>query len=202
MSSSALEEYKRLANPDETDYDNYVTIVDRMFEEDYLPILRFTEVIYLYMVFETYVSDHIAEIQKLRHDKPDILKKIKSKKKDGLVTIVQIYFRDVLHWSLLNNEEWKMLREIAEVRNCIVHKAGIARDSKHPDLIYNLKSRTWCRQSVGIEIDYYQGKDIGQPIIIHQRFLEFYLDLLERFFNALTEETHAKFWNKKTAKIG
>lgn len=46
MSSSALKEYKRLANPDETDYDNYVTTVDRMFEEDYRPILRFTEVIY------------------------------------------------------------------------------------------------------------------------------------------------------------
>jgi len=197
MSSSALEEYKRRANLDETDYDNYVTIVDRMFEEDYLPILRFTEVIYVYMVFETYASGHIAEIQNLRRDKLDILKTLKSKNKCGLVDAARIYFKDVLHWSLLNDGEWVILREIAEVRNCIVHNAGIVRDSKHRDMIYNLAKRTWRKQSVGIEIDHFQGKDIGQPIIIHQRFLAFCLDLLERFFNALIKETHDEFWKKK-----
>ena len=161
--------------------------------------MRFTEVIYLYMVFEKYVSGHIAEIQKLQNDKPDILKKIKSKNQCGLVEATQIYFRDVLNWSLLNDEEWVTLREIEEVRHCIVHNAGLARDRKHPDLIYHLSSRIWREQSVGIDIDRPQQKDIGQPIIIQQRFLEFCLDLLERFFNALIEETHAKFWNKKSS---
>jgi hypothetical protein len=196
MSSAALEEYRKISNPDETDYDNYVTVVDRSFEEDYRPILRFTEVIYLYMVFETYTSRHIDEIQKLRGEQPGILKQLKSKK-NNLIEAVQHYFQEQLKWSILNDEEWKILLEIAEVRNCIVHYAGVACDCKKPDRIDKLEARQKCGQSIGIQIDRLQEKDVGLPIIIHQRFLEFFLDLLEHFFDGITRDTHAKFWNKK-----
>jgi len=62
MRSAALEEYGNLANADESDYDSYVGAVDRSFEEDFRPILRYTEVIHLYMVFETYTRRHARQI--------------------------------------------------------------------------------------------------------------------------------------------
>ena len=191
MRSAALEEYRNIADPDQTDYDNYVGVVDCSFEEDYRPILRSTEVIYLYMVFETYTSRHVAEVQALRDDGLDILKELKKKNKCGLVEAVQIYFRDHVGWPLLDEDSWAALREVAELRNCLVHRAGIARDSKYPKLIDNLESRKWRDQSVGIEVDRYRGKDVGQPIIVHQRFLDYFLHLLEKFFNALVEATDA-----------
>ena len=197
MRSAALEDYRRLADPDETDYDSYVGVVDRSFEEDYRPILRFTEVIYLYMVVETYTIRHVAEIQELRHDKTGILEDLKRQKRCGLVEAAEIYFRDHVGWTLLEPDAWSALREVAEVRNCIVHSAGIARDSKYPKRIDSLESRKWCGQSVGIEIDRYQGKDVGQPIIVHQRFLEYFLHLVDRYFTAVIEATDATFWNQK-----
>jgi hypothetical protein len=196
MLSTALEEYRRITNPDETDYDNYVIVVDRFFEEDYQPILRFTEVTYLYMIFETYTSSHIDEIQALRKERRDILKRLKNRK-NNLVAAIQHYFQEQLKWSILSDEEWNILLEIAEVRNCIVHYAGVARDCKKPERIDSLESRQWQGQSIGIQIDRYQGKDVGQPIIIHRQFPEFFLDLLERYFNNISQETHVNFWNKK-----
>jgi|SRR5664280_2649476 len=194
---AALDEYRNIPNPDEADYDTYVRVVDRSFEEEYQPILRYTEVVYLCMVFETYTSRHIAEIQVLQKGKPDILEKSTRQKRCSLVEAARIYFRDHIKWSLLDDSDWAALREIAEVRNCIVHSTGIVRDRKYSNFIYSLEARKWCQESVGIEIDRYQGKDIGLPIIIHRRFLEYVLDLLDRFFGALVEKTHAEFWNKK-----
>ena len=196
MLSAALKEYQQIPNPDEADYDSYVTIVDRFFEEDYQPIQRFTEVIYLYMVFETYASRHIDEIQTLRGDKPEILKRLK-KKKNNLTEAIQSYFQEHLKWSILSGDEWKTLLEIAEVRNCIVHYAGVARDCRYPDRIASLESRQWRNQPIGIKIECHQGKDVGLAVIICPQFFEFVLDLMERFFNKVSEETHAKFWNKK-----
>ncbi|MCU0784131.1 MAG: hypothetical protein MUF81_08840 [Verrucomicrobia bacterium] len=199
MRSAALETYRNIADPDETDYDSYVGIVNRNFEQDYRPILRFTEIIYLYMVFETYTCRHVAEIQALRNDTPDILKRLKSKHECGFVEAAQIYFQNHVGWPLLDDDSWAALCEVAEVRNCIVHNAGVARDRNHSELIDNIESRKWRDQSVGIEIDRYQGKDVGQPIIVHQRFLEYFLYLLDKFFNALVDATHAGFRNEKIA---
>ncbi len=50
MLFAALEEYRRIPNRDECDYDAYVTTVERNFDEDFLPALRFTEVVYIYMI--------------------------------------------------------------------------------------------------------------------------------------------------------
>src|SRR5207244_3155911 len=73
----ALEQYRNLPNADEADYEVYVRSVERMFDDDFRPILRFTTVIYLYILFETYVSRHVDEIQRLRQSDPKILKKLR-----------------------------------------------------------------------------------------------------------------------------
>src|SRR5438876_12280203 len=75
LHSAAVEAYGRIARPDETDYDTVVGDVQRRFEEDYRPILRFTEVIYLYMVFETYVRRHIDEIESELGAKPGVVER-------------------------------------------------------------------------------------------------------------------------------
>src|SRR5271157_309252 len=72
--ASALREYKKIEKPDETDYDTYVRIVDKKFEEDFQPILRFTQVVYVYMVFESFVRQHVDEIEGLREVKSRKLK--------------------------------------------------------------------------------------------------------------------------------
>jgi len=198
MRFAAREEYRRIVDPDETDYDNYVGVVDRRFEEDFRPIFRFAQVVYLYMVFETYTLRHVTEIQELRHDKPDILKKLKRQKNGrGLVEAARIYFRDHVRWKLLDRDTWTALAEVAELRNCIIHSRGVARDSKHPELIDRLERRKWRGQAVGIQIDRYKGQDVGQPIIVHQRFLEYFLYLVDKYFTAVIEATHATFCSKK-----
>lgn len=198
MHSSALEEYRRIAKGDETEYQSNVGNVERSFSEDYRPILRSTEVIYLHMIFETFVSRHIAELQALRQGNPDVLRELRNQHRCGIASAAALYFQDDLNWSVLTNDQWDALREAAEVRNCIVHGEGVARASNHPELIDKLESREWQGQGVGIKIYRHDdGRDAGLPIVIHQRFVQYYLSLLERLFNAIAEKTCAEFWDKK-----
>src|SRR5438034_1243818 len=68
-----LAEYYRIANADEVDYHCLVRVIDENFEDNYKPILRYTSVIYLYILFETYTKLHIAEIQGLRGAQTEVL---------------------------------------------------------------------------------------------------------------------------------
>jgi hypothetical protein len=196
--SAALEEYGRIAKGDEAEYQSHVGNIERSFSEDYRPILRSTEVIYLHMVFEAFVSRHIAELQALRQGKPDVLRELRDQHRCGIARAATLYFQDDINWSVLTNDEWDALREAAEVRNCIVHGEGAARGSKYPELIDKLESREWQGQRVGIKIYRHDdGRDAGLPIVIHQRFVQYYLSLLERLFNAIAEKTCAEFWDRK-----
>lgn len=191
MRSAALQEYLKVPNADE---DFYIPVIDRAFERDYRPILRYTEVIYLFTVFETYLRRHVVEIQRRKTGKIDILKDIKRQmelrnKPSGLVDVAQVYFGEHAGLSFLPGEEWDRLREMSHVRNCIVHNAGVARDSSKAcrESIERLEVSTWQGKPVGIKVHRDQGQEIGQPIIIERVFVEYCLHLVEHFFNALVE---------------
>jgi hypothetical protein len=80
------------------------------------------------------------------------------------------------------------------VRHCIVHNNGSPRDSKHRDSIYALEARKWQGQPVGLQIDRNQGRDVGDPMILDQRFLEYCLSVLEHFFLTLGTAAEAQFY--------
>ena len=191
--AEALEQYHSLPNRDEGDYEAYVRAVERDYEAEFRPTLRFTSVVYLYMVFETHVSRHISEIQRILQGDPAILKDLRATNRCGIVEAAKIYFRDHANLTFFADEQWLQLHEIACVRHCIVHDAGIPRDSKYSSTIYALETRKWQGQPVGLEIDRHQGKDLGAPVILHQRFLEYYLSVLEHFFHTLGIAAEAKF---------
>jgi hypothetical protein len=207
LHSAAIEAYRRIAEPNETDYQDIVGHVETSFAEDYRPILRFTAVIYLYLLFETYIVRHVDEIEREQGRKEGALDTLrrqltqrKNKMGAGLVEAARTYFRDHARWSLLTSQEWEVLREIAEVRNCIVHNAGVARRSKSPGFIYRLESRRWRGRPVGVQIlrsD--DGREFG-PIIIHQSFIQYYVSLLEKLFASIAEKTFAQFWDKRRRK--
>lgn len=180
MPSVALEAFRRVINRDESDYDSQVRDVQRRFEDDYGSILRSTEVIYLYAIFETFVSRHVAAIEALRGKGPRILKRLK--RRSGLTKAVRTYFQEQVRWQLLDDEAWFALGAIGAVRNCIVHNAGVVRGTRDAEDIYSLEQR----QAIGIKIlRYDDGRDAGQPIIIHQAFVEYYLGLLKKLFDAI-----------------
>lgn len=145
--AGALEHYHSLPNRDEGDYEAYVRAVERDYEDEFRPILRFTSVVYLYIVFETHVSRHVSEIQRILQGDPAILKDLKAKNRCGIVEAAKIYFRDHANLTFFADEQWLQLNEIACVRHCIVHDAGIPRDSKHRDTIYALETRKGPRAS-------------------------------------------------------
>lgn len=161
--------------------------------------MRFTEVVYLYMIFETYVRRHVAEIHELRHDSRDILKVLPRMPKRGFVRAARTYLRDDAGLHFFNEREWGRFQDLAYLRNCIIHNGGVARDSTHRKEIYALESRIWQGQPVGITIDRYQGRDLGEPITIDRRFIEYSLDLLVRFFDALAQAVEVKFRNEKNS---
>jgi len=192
--SEALQQFNSIPNRDETDYEAYVRVVERFYEDEYRPTLRFTCVVYFYMLFETHVSSHVAEIQRLLQGDPKILKNIRSKKKCGLVEAAQIYFTDHAKLAFFTNEQWLQLREIAHVRYCIIHDAAIPCDSKYRDFIYALERRKWQGKPVGLHIDRCQGKDVGAQMVLEQRFLEYCLSVLEHFFHTLGTAAEATFY--------
>jgi hypothetical protein len=187
----ALQQLRTLLNPDEADYQVHIGSIDRCYEDDFRPILYFTSVVYLYMIFETYVLRHAAEI----HPHHNGIKKVlNANSKGGLVKEAQKYFEDHVGFKFFSEEQWTQLREIAHVRNCIVHDAGIPRDSiKNRDSIYELEKRIWQDQPVGLQIEWYQKRDLGCPMILKQRFLEYCLSVLEDLFHALGNAAEAKF---------
>jgi hypothetical protein len=192
--AAGLEQYHSLPNRDEGDYEAYVRAVERDYEDEFRPILRFTSVVYLYMVFETHVSRHVAEIQRILQGDPAILKDLKAKNRCGIVEAAKIYFRDHANLTFFADEQWLQLPEIACVRHCVVHDAGIPRDSKHRDTIYALETRKWKGHPIGLQIDRYQGKDVGAPMILQQRFFEYCLSVLEHFFHTLGTAAEARFY--------
>ena len=192
--NEALQEYREISNPDEADYDVVVRSVDRDYEEEFFPMLYLTSVVYLYMVFETYVSRHITEIQRFFEMDSEILNRLKTKNKCGLVEATQIFFKDHAKITFFTDDQWFQLKEIAHVRHCIVHDAGIPRDStKNREFIYILEKRIWRDQPVGLHIDRYQGRDLGCPMNLNQRFLEYCLSVIEEFFDALGSAAEGKF---------
>lgn len=194
--NSALQEYREISNPDVTDYDVYVSSVDRDYEEDFFPMLYLTSVVHLYMIFETYVSRHITEIQKFLNMDSEFLNRLKKKNGYGIVEAAQIFFKDHAKIAFFTDDQWVQLKEIAHLRHCIVHDAGIPRNStKNRDSIYELEKRIWRGQSIGLQIDRYQGRDLGYPMILNQRFLEYCLDVIERFFQALGTAADEEFRN-------
>jgi hypothetical protein len=146
------------------------------------------------MVFGTHVSGHVAEIQRMLRGDPAVLKELKNKNRCGLVEAVEIYFRDFAKLTFFADEHWLQLREIAHVRHCIVHNAASPRDSKHRDSIYALEARKWQGKPVGLPIDRCRGYDVGGRMILHQRFLEYCLSVLEHFFHTLGTMAEAKFY--------
>ena len=199
LHSAAVEAYRRTANPDESLWESLVGQVEKSFAEDYRPIMRSTEVIYLQMVFETFVSRHITELQSLRPGRPKVPRELKDRR--AVAKAAGDYFQENLKWSVLTSDEWDALGEAAEVRNCIVHNGGVARKSRHPELIDKLVAREWQGQAVGIKI--YRGddgQDAGLPLVICHRFVQYYLSLLEKLFNAIAEKTRAEFWDKGSGR--
>ena len=192
--NEAVQEYREISNPEEADYDMVVRSVDRDFEEEFFPMLYLTSDVYLYMVFETYVSRHITEIQRFFELDSEILSRLKKKNKCGIVEATQIYFKDHAKITFFTDDQWVQLKEIAHVRHCIVHDAGIPRESiKNRESIYKLEKRIWRNQPVGLHIDWHQGSDLGCPMNLNQRFLEYCLNLLEEFFNSLGTAAEEKF---------
>jgi hypothetical protein len=57
-----------------------------------------------------------------------------------------------------------------------------------------LERRKWQGQPVGLQIDRCQGNDAGGPMILHQRFLEYCLSVLEHFFHTLGTAAEATFF--------
>src|SRR6266498_1753964 len=112
----ALQQYRNIPNADEADYEVYVRSVERMFEDDFRPILRFTTVIYLYLVFETYVFRHVHKIQRLREEDPRILKKLKDgPPQRSLVMAAETYFSEHAALPFCDADQWKQLREVEQV---------------------------------------------------------------------------------------
>jgi hypothetical protein len=185
----ALEQLRSLPNPDECDYDVYVRSVESEYEDELRPILRFTMVVYLYMVFETRVSGDVSQIERIRQGNRAILKDIKTEEKCGIVKAAKIYFRDHANLDFFADEGWRQLEEIACVRHCIVHNAGVPRDSNQCDTIRALANRTWGQgQAVGLRIE-----DLDRPMTIDQPFLQYCLSMLEDFFKRLGIAAENKF---------
>jgi len=149
------------------------------------------------MIFERYLFRHVDEIQMLRGAKSSVLKDYMKANKCGLVTAAEKYFSYEARLPFLKPDEWEKLREIAHLRNCLVHNGGMARDSEHRKSIYRLETREWQGQSVGIEILRCEGRVVWMPIIIHQRFLEYCLSLLDHFFRTLAEAVQSRFRDGK-----
>ncbi len=192
--NEAVQIYREISNPDEADYDMGVRSVDRDFEEGFFQILYLNSVVYLYMIFETYVSRHITGIQRFCEMDSEILSRLKKKNNCGIVEATQIYFNDHANINFFTDDQWGQLKEIAHVRHCIVHDAGIPRDSnRNRDSIYKLEKRIWRDQPVGLQIDRYQGRDLGCPMNLNQRFLEYCLSVIEEFFDALGTAAEGKF---------
>lgn len=197
MRASALAEYKASPGTDDADYQGYVSVVDRAFEHDYRPIMRFTETVYLYMIFEVYVRQHVAEILALSHDRRGTLQVLQRGAKHGFLRSAQKYIRDDAGLRFFTEKEWDTLYSLACLRNCIIHNGGVTRGYRQSAAIYGLENQTWQRRRIGIRIGRYQGHDLGEAIIIERRFIEYFLDLLERFFVSLAQAVDIRFRNEK-----
>lgn len=194
----AIEEYEALRDPNEVDYDVYVQTVDRMFEEDFRPMMRFSAVVHLYQLFETYLKRHVAGLQKLRRANPEILKEIqalrrKQRKPCGLVAAAKDYFRTDAKLIFGRDAIWEELQDLADLRHCIVHDGGIISKKSHPDSILRLESRCHLGKPVGITLRRFESQLLAEPVTIHQQFFQYFLDVLEHFFTSLGTSVDANF---------
>lgn len=197
QNASALEQYRAISDRDEADYDVYVRTVDRAFEEDYIPALRYSNVLYLYLLFERHVSRHIEEIQRMLKGDVALLRQLKKRKdSQSLVTAVRKYFDDHAKLDVLDRSGWEFLQDFSHLRNVITHNAGVAKGYKFENRIYALESLRHNNEPIGIEIHRYKNVDIGAPVVLNRQFLPYATTRLEAFFELLgTSVENASFYS-------
>lgn len=137
----------QLAEPkSEEDRDNNsaeIGYLDRLFDEDLIPMMRYSFIVFLHTTLETHLRSFCLAMKKERQlplGASDLSGNPLEQAKNYLTKLVGIKVGEFPQWS--------ELKQYQRVRDCIVHHYGYlaAENSKHEDI------RKWSKTNTGLQI--------------------------------------------------
>ena len=153
-------------------YFNEVSYLEQLFEDDLVPTMRYSFIVFLHTVLETRLFAFCAAMQRERRLPIDI-----SMIRGQGIEQAQCYLTKLVGISVGDFTEWPELRTFQTVRNCIVHSYGYLdpRDDRHKKL------RVIAKQQLGLSITH------NDRISIDASFCQRHLAHISTFFRRLFE---------------
>ena len=156
---------------------NEVNYVERLFEDDLFPTMRYSFVVFLHTVFETRLRGFCVGVQRTRN-LPISLTDLQG----SAVDQASSYLTKLIGVPVSSFPEWPHLRRFQSIRDCIVHQYGYLnpKDQRHESI------RQFASSADGITI----APD--DRIHLSRAFCEQHLTNIADFFNRLIEATDSK----------
>lgn len=156
---------------------NNVSHLERLFEEDLFPSMRYSFVVLLHTVFETRLRAFCEKTQRTRNlqiSLTDLRGSAVDQAKKYLAKLVGIQVGDF--------PEWSHLQHFQKIRDCIVHQYGYLSpdDDRHQSI------RNYASTSKSISITSHDR------IVLSMAFCEQHHANIKSFFTRLFEETEAR----------
>ena len=110
---------------------NEVNYLERLFEEDLFPTMRYSFIVFLHTVFETHLRRFCVGLQRERN-LPVALTDLQG----SAVDQASSYLTKLVGIPVAKFPEWTHLRRFQSIRDCIVHHYGYlnAKDSRHESI--------------------------------------------------------------------
>jgi hypothetical protein len=177
----ALDAIKQIAERDqwdESDYDVEVQLLDPIFKWWLPKTAAYSVIILLRSIVETQLlafAKRVGERGKSNFDPNDL--------KGSVLDRARLYVKKVSDLDLTQNERWQRLRDLQDIRDIIVHRAGKPGDDKKQHL------ERMCSSYPGISLGgnpYTINRDVELGITIHS--CRYFAKEVEEFFKGLFKD--------------
>jgi hypothetical protein len=176
---ASLEAERPLGNDEEEQslFSNEVNYLEQLFEEDLVPTMRYSFIVFLHTVLETRLCSFCVAMQRER-SLPLDLGEIRGRG----IEQARIYLTKLVGIAVGDFTEWAHLRTFQTVRNCIVHTYGYldSEDDRHKQL------RKLASKQLGLSITH-DGR-----IALDASFCQKHLAYIQSFFKRLFLEADWK----------
>lgn len=146
--------------------------LEQLFEDDLIPTMRYSFLVFLHTVFETRLRAFCSAMQhekQLPLDLTDI--------RGSAIDQARIYLAKLVSITVADFPEWQHLRTFQLVRDCIVHHYGylVPDDPRHKQI------RDLAAKNVGVSVTH------DDRILLDPSFCQQHLSHIEDFFRRLFE---------------
>ena len=134
---SALEGSWPEGDEEQSIHSSIIVYTENLFEEDLIPTMRYSSIVFLHTVFETRLRD-LCNVLRRDNKIPISLLDLKG----SAIDQAKSYLTKMANISVATYPEWSSIRSFQKIRNCVVHEFGFVepKEEKSKDILKVIQS--------------------------------------------------------------